>query len=104
MTVGLQKTRDMPWLTSSYLTHLSLYVLTTLQCCLLYLTEAAVKLQGPSQEVTSGFAVIEKCSSQYLYTLLKPFATLPLSLWSCECSAPALRRLNTYDAHRRRRD
>lgn len=38
-----------------------IYVLVTLQYTLLYLKEAAVKLQGPSQDVSSGFGLIEQC-------------------------------------------
>ena len=41
-----------------------IYVFTTLQRSLLYLKEAAVKLQGPSQDIATGFAVIERCSAE----------------------------------------
>ena len=40
------------------------YTLVTLQRSLMYLKEALVKLQGQSQDIASGVALIEQCSSQ----------------------------------------
>ena len=41
-----------------------IYALTTLQHSLLYLKEAAVKLQGTSQNIVSGFLVVEQCTTE----------------------------------------
>ena len=41
-----------------------IYASTTLQRSLLYLKEAAVKLQGPSQDIVSGFVVVEQCTTE----------------------------------------
>ena len=38
-----------------------LYTLVTLQCCLMYLQEAVVKLQGESQDILCGVTLIEEC-------------------------------------------
>ena len=40
------------------------YALVTLQRSLLYLREAAVKLQGQSQDIALGVALVEQCSSE----------------------------------------
>ena len=40
------------------------YTLVTLQRSLLYLKEAVVKLQGQSQDIASGFALIKQCSKK----------------------------------------
>ena len=40
------------------------YALVTLQHSLLYLKEAVVKLQGPSQDIASGVALISDCAAQ----------------------------------------
>ena len=39
------------------------YVLVTLQRSLLYLKEAAVRLQGENQDIVSGYACVEQCCS-----------------------------------------
>ena len=39
-----------------------IFALVTLQCSLLYLREASVKLQGVNQDIASGIALIESCS------------------------------------------
>ena len=41
-----------------------IYASTTLQRSLLYLKEAAVKLQGQSQDIVSGFLVVEQCTTE----------------------------------------
>ena len=41
-----------------------IYALVTLQRSLLYFREASVKLQGVNQHITSGIALIERCSNE----------------------------------------
>ena len=41
-----------------------IFCLVTLQCCLYYLREAAVKLQGKNQDIVSGVLLIEQASKE----------------------------------------
>lgn len=41
-----------------------IYTLVSLQCSLLYFREASVKLQGVNQDIVSGIALIERCSTE----------------------------------------
>ena len=58
----------------------------------------SVEVEVENRPASLKDALMKCCSSSLpnIYTLLKLFATIPLSSCSCERSASALRRLNNY--------
>ena len=60
MTTGLLMTKNAMAYLKTFETFEFIFCLVTLQCCLYYLREAAVKLQSKNQDIVSGVLLIEQ--------------------------------------------